>query len=109
MNINDAARKMAMAIKQSDEYKNYKIKHDNAFKSSESKKMIVDYRNKMTSMQKKYYDGAQIDESAVKRIKELENILMSNKTTKEFFEAEAKVTELINSAYNVIYNDVYIK
>lgn len=109
MNIKEVAHNLAITIKQSKEYKDYQANHKIAFGNSETKKLIEEYRQTMTNIQKDYYKGSNIDSQRFRNVEKLEKVLLENKVTNDFFTAEAKVTKLVSDMFTIVNDDLFIK
>ena len=102
MNVYDTANKLAQEIKQSEEYKTYKI-------AKEAINSNVELKNKIDEFEKARYEAQIIalqtgkdDEDKMKHVQELYGELIQSQEASKFFDAEMKFNILIADVNKII-------
>lgn len=102
MNVYDTANKLAHEIKESEEYKTYKM-------AKEAVNLNIDLKNKIDEFEKARYEAQIIalqtgkdDETKMKHVQELYGELIQNQEASKFFDAEMKFNILIADVNKII-------
>ena len=102
MNVYDTANKLAFEIKNSDEYKKYKISRENVMKNPELKEKIDEFEKIRYEAQVLTIKSGEGDSEKMQKLQELYSILMENKEIKEYFDLEVKFNVMIADVNKII-------
>ncbi len=102
MNVYDTANKLAFEIKNSDEYKKYKISRENVMKNPELKEKIDEFEKIRYEAQVLTIKSGEGDSEKMQKLQELYSILMENKEIKEYFDLEVKFNIMIADVNKII-------
>lgn len=85
------AHELARAIKESQEYKDYKHWHEIVMQDEKNKAIVDDYHQKAMALQMQMMGGKEPDEKALEEIRSLESIVTANATIRSYLEAEMRM------------------
>lgn len=108
-NVYDQAHKLARAIKNSEEYKNYKEKKDIVYSNEKNKEMVEDFRAKVFEIQMEQFSGKEIEKEKVEKLNKMEEVLMLNPTIKDYFSAELRFSQLVQDINKIIDEAINIE
>lgn len=102
MQVYDTANRLAIEIKQSEEYVNYKMAKQALDLNVELKNKIKQfemarYEEQLTSMQ-----SGKVDEEKMKKVQELYAELIEQEEAKKYFDAELKFNVLLGDVNKII-------
>lgn len=86
------AHALANAIKESQEYKDYRHWHEVVMQDEKNKAIVDDYHEKAMALQMQMMGGNKPDEQALEQLKSLESIVTSNATIRSYLEAEMRMS-----------------
>lgn len=109
MNPYDLAHQLARALKESQEYREYKQAKANMDLDDDKKKMIEDYRQKQMEIHKRQIMGEKVDEAEVQKLHYLFNILTMDDQIKYLVEAEMRLARLLNDIYKIIEDAIKLE
>ncbi|SCZ81746.1 YlbF family regulator [Acidaminobacter hydrogenoformans] len=102
MNVYDAANTLAHAIKNSEEYKNYKHM-ETAIKTHEPvKKMIDDFHAKQFELQKKQLSGETPSEFEMKQLQKLAETASVDPLARDFLTAEMRFSLMMQDVSKIL-------
>lgn len=102
MKVYDLANELAQEIKQSEEYKNYKIAKNTVNSNIEIKNKIQNFEKARYEAQIVAIQTGKDDEQKMKYVQELYGELIQNKEASEYFDAEIKFNVLIADVNKII-------
>lgn len=102
MNVYDAANNLARAIKDSQEYKNYKQMEASVKTSEPVKKMIDDFHAKQFELQKKQMMGEQPSEFEMKQLQKLVEVASIDLLARDFISAEMRFTLMMQDVSKIL-------
>lgn len=102
MNVYDTANKLAGEIKNSEEYRNYKIAKEAINLKQELKKQIQEFEQVRYNVQLTAMQTGKQEEEKVKKMQELYLTLIEQPEAKQYFEAETKFNILIADVNKII-------
>ena len=98
MNIYDKAHELARAFKTSEEYLNLMAAQRKLMADPSANKMFLDYRRKEIAYQTAMMAGQTPDDSELKTLENLAQIIGLNSSVREYIQAEAR--------FGVIFGDI---
>lgn len=96
------AHELARAIKESQEYKDYKHWHDIVMQDEKNKAIVDDYHEKAMALQMQMMGGNEPDEQAMEQLKNLESIVVANSTIRSYLEAEMRMSTAYADVQKII-------
>lgn len=102
MNVYDAARNLAAAIKESEELKNYDAMKASVSQNSELTEMINDFQGKQIELQTKQMMGQAPDEEFIQQVQQLYGIMMSDPLASQYLQAELRFSLMMNDVYKIL-------
>ena len=108
MNVYDEAHRLAKAIKDSEEYKEYIDRQGKINTDEKNKKMVNDFREKAMEVQMEQLSGKEVSEEKLEQLKKLQDILMLNPDIKDFFITEMRFSQMITDVYKILEEAINI-
>lgn len=102
MNVYDSAHQLARVLKQSTEYTEYKNLEKKLKENPSAKEMLDDFRKRQFEVQSAQMMGQKVDEEKVKKLQELQKILMQDPAITEFLHAEYRLTQILADIYKIL-------
>lgn len=102
MNVYDEAHRLAKAIKDSEEYKEYIDRHGKIMADERNQKMVDDFREKAMEVQMEQLSGKEVSEKKLEQLRKLQDILMLNPDIKDFFISEMRFSQMITDVYKIL-------
>ena len=102
MNVYDAVNNLARAIKDSNEYKEYKDVKSKIEMDPELKKQIDEFEKIRYEEQLLAMQGERQSEEKIAKLQELYKILVQNSDVKEYFDKEVKFNVMIADVNKII-------
>lgn len=102
MNVYDTANKLAIEIKDSEEYKKFKEAKKNLESNNELKTKIDEFEKMRYEVQVLAMQGKEVEEEKNKKLQEMYTILIQNKEIKEYFDLEVKFNVMIADVNKII-------
>lgn len=109
MNIHDYAHQLARALKNSDEFRQYKRLQGEVQKSPQLKQMIDDFHKRQIELQAAQISGQTMDASKTEQLQKLYEIIAKDPLAAEFLHAEMRFSQLIGDVYKIIGEAVDMK
>ena len=101
-NVYNLAHKLAKAIKESNEFKSFIDKKTILYSNEKNKKMVEDFQEQVLELQMDYMAGKEVDEEKVEKLGKLEEVLTLNPIINDYFQAELRLSQLIQDINNII-------
>ncbi len=102
MNVYDAARNLATAIKNSEELKQYEAMKVTVSENSELTEMINDFQGKQMELQTKQIMGQEIEDEFKEQIQNLYSIMMGDPLAAQYLQSELKFSLMMNDIYKIL-------
>lgn len=109
MNVYEEAHNLSKAIKESEEYKQYKAALDKVKENKELDEMIQDFTQKQIEMQTKQAMGQEVDSDVVESIQKLSSIVMTDPVAAEFVQCQVRFAIMIQDVYKIVEETVAVK
>jgi len=98
----DKARELSIAIKESQEYKDYVAAKERASQNPELVAALNDYQEKQFEMQKKTMLGEELGQEVIQQMQNLYEILASDPAAAAYLQAQMRFAMLVNDIYQVL-------
>jgi len=108
MNVYDEAHRLAKAIRDSEEYKDYIDRQGKIMAYENNKKMVDDFRVKAMEVQMEQLSGKEVSEEKLEQLRKLQDILMLNPDIKDFFISEMRFSQMITDVYKILEDAIHI-
>lgn len=108
MNVYDEAHRLAKAIKDSEEFKDFIDRQGKINTDEKNKKMVNDFREKAMEVQMEQLSGKEVSEEKLEQLKKLQDILMLNPEIKDFFLSEMRFSQMITDVYKILEDAINI-
>lgn len=102
MNPYDKARELCMAVKESQEYKDYLAAKEKASQNQELVAALNDYQEKQFDLQKKSMLGEEIEQDVARQMQNLYEILAVDPLAAAYLQAQMRFAMLVNDIYRVL-------
>ncbi len=102
MNPYDAAHRLARALKESDEFKEFKKAQQELKADQTAKKMVLDLRGKQLELQRQKLSGLEVSKEQEERLQKLLEVVNMNLVAKRFIEAEYRAAVLLQDVQKII-------
>lgn len=102
------AHALANALKESQEFQEYKKHHAIVMQNETQKKMVEDYRTKIMAVQMDMAQGKQPDEKKMEELRSLETLLTANSQVKSFLEAEQRLATVYGDIQKILNDAIAI-
>ena len=109
MNVYEEAHNLSRAIKECEEYKQYKQALDKIKEKPELDEMIQDFTKKQIEMQTKQAMGEEVDSDMAESIQKLSAIVMSDPAAADFIQTQVRFAIMIQDVYKIIAETVELK
>lgn len=105
-NVYDTANKLAYEIKESKEYKEYKLARQKINENPELKSKIDEFEKVRYEAQVLSIKARAEDQEKIKKLQELYDILVKNSDIKEYFDLEVKFNVMIADVNKIIAESI---
>lgn len=106
MYVYDEANNLAKAIKESNEYKEYKKAKDEMVANPEMKAKIEEFEKIRYEVQVMAFEGKAQDEEKMKKLQEMYDMLMKEPKIKEYFDIEVRFNIMLADVNKIISESV---
>lgn len=106
MYVYDEANNLAKAIKESNEYKEYKKAKEEMTSIPEMKSKIEEFEKIRYDVQLMTFEGKNQDETKMKKLQEMYDILMKDAKIKEYFDTEVRFNIMLADVNKIISESV---
>jgi len=108
MNVYDKATELARALKESEEYKDYKEALEKVNANDKNKKMLADFKRQEFQLQAVQLSGQQPEKEDVDKLQRLYQILCYDNDMSNYFAAEFRFNRMMSDVYKIISDAVPI-
>ncbi len=102
MNVYEEAHNLSRAIKESEEYKQYKAASEKIKENEEVDKMLKDFMEKQLKIQAKQALGEEVPDDMMKTIQELSTIVMSDPAAAEYMQCQVRFMIMFQDVQNIL-------
>lgn len=106
MNVYDKAHELARALKESQEYKDFKSALDKIEQNQKNKEMLKDFKKKELQIQAAQLSGQQPDKEEVDKLQKLFQILCYDKDMSDYFAAEFRFNRMMADISKILSDAV---
>ncbi|MBF8436505.1 YlbF family regulator [Halanaerobiaceae bacterium Z-7014] len=108
MSVYNLSHRLAKAIKDSDEYKNFKEAREEIKQKDKSIDILKEYQNLAWKINYFESQDKDVPEEDQNRIEELQNLVQMNNHVKKYLEARARFSTMINDIEDILFGDLEI-
>lgn len=108
INVYDKARELSNALKDSEEFKEYKRLNSVILANPKKKEMVDDFRKKAMDFQMKNMGKEEEDKEGLEKLENLQNILFQDEDIRNFLQAEVKFSILFQDINKIIIESVQL-
>ncbi|MEW6723365.1 MAG: YlbF family regulator [Bacillota bacterium] len=101
-NVYDLAHQLATAMKESEEYRNYRRALEELEKDPASRQMVRDFQQRSFELQKRQWAGQHLDEAAVQQLESLFAVLMANSRARDFQNASLRLATMVADVQRIM-------
>ena len=105
-NVYDTANRLAYEIKESKEYKDYKLARQKINENTELKENIDEFEKVRYEAQVLSIKAREEDKEKIQKLQELYDILVKNSDIKEYFDLEVKFNVMIADINKIIAESI---
>ena len=105
-NVYDTANRLAYEIKESKEYKDYKLARQKINENPELKEKIDEFEKVRYEAQVLSIKAREEDKEKIQKLQELYDILVKNSDIKEYFDLEVKFNVMIANINKIIAESI---
>jgi len=98
----DKARELSLAIKESQEYKDYLVAKEKASENPELVAALNDYQEKQFDMQKKTMLGEELGQDMMQQMQDLYQILARDPAAAAYLQAQIRFAMMVNDIYTTL-------
>lgn len=102
MNVYEEAHSLKKAIKESEEYKQYKAAADKIKENPELDKMMKDFMDKQIEMQTKQMLGEEASAEVMESIQKLSGIVMADPAAAEYLQCQMRFSLMVQDVYKIL-------
>ena len=108
VNPYDKARELSIAIKESQEYRDYVAAKERASQNQDLVAALNDYQEKQFDLQKKTMLGEEIGQDVMQQMQNLYQILASDPAAAAYLQAQMRFAMMVNDVYGMLGDVVKI-
>jgi len=109
MNVYDCAHNLALAIKESEEFKQYDNNRKLVDQKPEISKMIKDFEAKSMEMQMKQLQGEQVGPDTIQGIQQLYQIVLQDPLAANYMQTSMRFSLMMKDVYEILGDATGIK
>ena len=102
MNVYDSVHQLARAIKDSEEFKNYKRLKMEVNKNENLKNIMNDFQRRQIEYQTKQMLGQEIESDKMSQIQDLYKIISADPIAAEYLQSEMIVSKMMADIYEIL-------
>ena len=102
MNVYEEAHNLSKAIKESEEYKQYKAAYDKIKENPELDKMMKDFMEKQIQMQTKQMLGEEVPQDMMQNIQKLTEIVTADPAAAQYLQCQMRFSIMMQDVYNIL-------
>ena len=108
MSVYNLSHRLAKAIKDSDEYKNFKEAREEIKQKDKSIDILKEYQNLAWKINYFESQDKDVPEEDQNRIEELQNLVQMNNHVKKYLEARTRFSTMVNDVEDILFGDLEI-
>ena len=108
MNVYDEAHNLELAIKESEEYKQFDVMKVKVSDKPELEKMLKNFQQKQMAMQAKQMMGETVGDDMKKTVQELYTIVAQDPLAAEYLQCEMRFAMMMQDVYKILGDVVSI-
>ena len=102
MNVYEEAHALERAIKESEEYKQYKATKDKIDANEDLKKMMDDFHQKQLEVQTKAMMGEELTDEMQQSVQNLYQIVAADPLAAEYLQCEMRFQVMMQDVFNIL-------
>ena len=102
MNVYEEAHSLERAIKESEEYKEFKRLKEKIDAEESLKKMMEDFHSKQLELQTKQMMGQEITSEMMQSVQDLYQIIAKDPVAAEYLQAEMRFSVMMQDVYKIL-------
>lgn len=102
MNVYEEAHSLERAIKESEEYKQFKLLKDKIDENENLKKMMEDFHGKQLELQAKQMMGEEVNSEMMQSVQNLYQIIAKDPVAAEYLQAEMRFSVMMQDVYKIL-------
>lgn len=102
MNVYEEAHSLERAIKESEEYKQFKLLKDKIDGNENLKKMMEDFHGKQLELQAKQMMGEEVNSEMMQSVQNLYQIIAKDPVAAEYLQAEMRFSVMMQDVYKIL-------
>ena len=102
MNVYDCAHNLATAVKESEEYKDFKRQEEKVNANPDLSKMIKDFQQKSIDFQLKQMSGDAVDSDFQNSLQQLYGIVMQDPQAANYLQASMRFSIMMKDVYEIL-------
>ena len=102
MNVYDEAHNLEKAIKESEEYKQFKVARDKVATNEELDAMLKDFQQKQMEVQAKQMMGEEIGDDMMSAVQNLYSIIQQDPMAAEYLQCQMRFSLMIQDVYKIL-------
>ena len=102
MNVYEEAHALERAIKESEEYKQYKAAKDKIDANEDLKKMMDDFHQKQLEVQTKAMMGEELTDEMQQSVQNLYQIVAADPLAAEYLQCEMRFQVMMQDVFNIL-------
>jgi cell fate (sporulation/competence/biofilm development) regulator YlbF (YheA/YmcA/DUF963 family) len=106
MDVEASARRLAQAIRDSDQYRAYQAARERVEADPALSSMVKDFREKSLAVQKQQWGGSEPDAAKLAQLEQLFEMLNYNPTIRDFLNCELELANLVADAQRILADAV---
>jgi len=108
-NIYDLAYSLANSIKESDEFKRYKLAKEKIDKDEKLKQMVEDFKKKQIDLEQKRLQGQDIKNEDIYALEKLYQIISLNPDIEKYLSSEMMLFKILSDISKILADALEIK
>lgn len=102
MNVYEEAHSLERAIKESEEYKEFKRLKEKIDAKESLKKMMEDFHSKQLELQTKQMMGQEVTSEMMQSVQDLYQIIAKDPVAAEYLQAEMRFSVMMQDVYKIL-------
>lgn len=102
MNVYEEAHSLERAIKESEEYKEFKRLKEKIDAEESLKKMMEDFHSKQLELQTKQMMGQEVTSEMMQSVQDLYQIIVKDPVAAEYLQAEMRFSVMMQDVYKIL-------
>ncbi|MDD6920717.1 MAG: YlbF family regulator [Eubacteriales bacterium] len=102
MNVYEEAHNLSKAIKESEEYKQYRDIANKVKENPELDKMLKDFMDQQMQVQARQMTGQEVGPEMIESIQKLTTIVMADPLAAEYLQTQMRLSVMIQDIYKIL-------